>query len=132
MALAVAETRLYNGTESLKFYQNVSPSDKLRNASNQAEIFVQDYQVESSMRLDVFKAKAAAEKNIKTLGQWEKLSVEDQRLVEKMLLDGKRAGLALPHREREELVSLKKELNQVCMEFSVSLGTMLSINRFSL
>jgi Zn-dependent oligopeptidase len=106
-------------TEPLVFYQNVSPSDKLRNASNEAEILLRDYDVESSMRLDVFKAKTAAEKNIKASGQWEKLSAEDKRLVEKMLLEGKRAGLALPDKEREELSALKKELNQACLEFAV-------------
>lgn len=41
------------------------------------------------MRLDVFQAKLAAEKNIKSSGLWEKLSSEEQRLVDKMVaLDG--------------------------------------------
>jgi Zn-dependent oligopeptidase len=71
------------------------------------------------MRLDVFKAKAAAEKNLRASGAWEKLSEEQQRLVEKMVLDGKRAGLALPEKEREELMKLKKELSQACLDFSV-------------
>lgn len=39
------------------------------------------------MRLDVFKAKVAAKENIKASGQWEKLSSEEQRLVEKMVID---------------------------------------------
>lgn len=37
------------------------------------------------MRLDVFQAKLAAEKNIKSSGLWEKLSSEEQRLVDKMV-----------------------------------------------
>jgi len=74
------------------------------------------------MRLDVFQAKVAAEKNIKDKGEWDKLSPEDQRLVEKMILDGKRAGLALPEAERNELMTLKKELSQVCLDFTVSLS----------
>jgi metallopeptidase MepB len=71
------------------------------------------------MRLDVFKAKAAAEKNLRASGAWEKLSEEQRRLVEKMVLDGKRAGLALPEKEREELTKMKKELSQACLDFSV-------------
>lgn len=63
----------------------MSPSKELRDASNEAEVLVRDYGVESSMRLDVFQAKASAEKNIKASGQWDKLSAEDQRLVEKMV-----------------------------------------------
>ncbi|KAG9227507.1 metalloendopeptidase [Pleurotus ostreatus] len=116
--LAYSETDLDAVVEPLSFYQNVSPSKELRDASNEAEVLVRDYGVESSMRLDVFQAKASAEKNIKASGQWDKLSGEDQRLVEKMILDGKRAGLALPEKERTELMALKKELSQACLEFS--------------
>jgi Zn-dependent oligopeptidase len=71
------------------------------------------------MRLDVFQAKVAAEKNIKDAGEWETLSPEERRLVEKMILDGKRAGLALPEKERNELMRLKKELSQTCLDFMV-------------
>jgi hypothetical protein len=37
------------------------------------------------MRLDVYQAKLAAEKNIKSSGLWEKLSSEEQRLIDKMV-----------------------------------------------
>jgi len=80
---------------------------------------MREFEVEESMRLDVFKAKSAAEKNLRESGAWEKLNKEQQRLVEKMVLDGKRAGLALPEKEREELMKLKKELSQACLEFTV-------------
>ena len=118
LSLADGEARFEVATEPLSFYQNVSTSKELRDASNDAEILVRDYGVESSMRIDVFRAKVAAEKNIIASGK--KLSLEEQRLVDKMMLDGKRAGLALPEDQRNELTSLKKELSQVCLEFSVS------------
>lgn len=118
LALADAETKLDAISEPLSFYQNVSSSKELRDASNQAESLVRDFGVESSMRLDVFKAKVAAQKNIKESGKWETLSSEQQRLVDKMILDGTRAGLALPKEKRDELTTLKKELSQVCLEFS--------------
>ncbi|KAI0074009.1 Metalloprotease [Panus rudis PR-1116 ss-1] len=116
LALAEAETRFDITTDPLTFYQNVSPSKALRDASNEAEQLMRNYGVESSMRLDVFKAKQAAEENIKKSGK--KLNAEEQRLVEKMLLDGKRDGLALPEKEREELMKLKKEASQLSLEFS--------------
>jgi Zn-dependent oligopeptidase len=72
------------------------------------------------MRVDVYKAKAAAEKNAKSSGEWEKLSPEAQRLAEEMLLDGKRAGLDLPEAQRKELEVLKKELEQRCLDFSTN------------
>jgi len=73
------------------------------------------------MRPDVFKAKTVAEKNLRKSGEWQKLSDEQRRLVEKMVLDGKRAGLALPEKEREILMKLKKELLQACLDFSVGM-----------
>ena len=95
LSLAESDTLLDAAVEPLAFYQNVSPTKELRDASTDAEALVRDFGVESSMRLDIFNAKQAAEKNIKASGQWEKLSAEDRRLVEKMvspptilLLDG--------------------------------------------
>ncbi|TFY69553.1 hypothetical protein EVJ58_g360, partial [Rhodofomes roseus] len=113
---ASLQTAIDAAVEPLSFYQNVSPSKELRDASNEAEVLVRDYGVDASMRLDVFQAKLAAEKNIKASGQ--KLDAEEQRLVDKMLLDGKRAGLALPEAQRDELMKLKKELSQASLEFS--------------
>ncbi|KAF8505246.1 metallopeptidase MepB [Hysterangium stoloniferum] len=116
LALADAEAKIEAITEPLAFYQNVSPSKELRDASNEAESLVRDFGVESSMRVDVFEAiQGAAESMEKNK---EVLSPESKRLVEKMLLDGKRAGLALPEEERKVLTDLKKELSQTCLEFS--------------
>ena len=119
LALAEGEHKADSIVEPLTFYQNVSPSKELRDASNEAEVLARDFGVEASMRLDVFRAKQAAEENIKKSGK--KLTAEEQRLVDKMILDGKRAGLALPDEEREKLTKLKKELSQTCLEFSVSI-----------
>lgn len=79
---------------------------------------MKDFLVDSTMRLDVFRAKQAAKQNIVKTGQT--LSSEAQRLVDKMILDGTRAGLALPDAEREMLTKLNKELSQTCSEFCVS------------
>jgi Zn-dependent oligopeptidase len=89
VVLADAETHLEAGTEPLSFYQNVSPSKELRDASNEAEQLVRDYGVESSMRIDVYQAKVAAQKNLKDSGEWDKLSPEQQRLVDKMVSLGR-------------------------------------------
>ena len=105
-------------SEPLVFYQNVATSKELRDAANAAEVLLRDYGIEMSMRLDVYQAKINAEKNIKASGR--KLDPEEARLVEKSILDGKRAGLDLPDEDRKELEKLKKELSQICVEFSVS------------
>ncbi|KAF7291588.1 Metallopeptidase MepB [Mycena chlorophos] len=117
LALSNAGTEFDIAQEPLSFYQNVSPSKELRDASNEADGLVREYAVESSMRVDVYKAKLAAEQNLKASGAWDKLSSEEQRLVEKMVLDGKRAGLGLPEDKQESLKTLQKELSKVCLEF---------------
>jgi Zn-dependent oligopeptidase len=68
------------------------------------------------MRTDVYAAIQDAAEEVKQSG--EKLNPEDQRLVDKMVLEGKRNGLALPEAEREKLKSLKQELNKLQIEFS--------------
>ena len=87
MALTQADTKIDRATEPLSFYLNVSPNKEIRDASNQADSLLRDFAVESSMRLDVFNAKTAAEKNIKDSGKWEKLSDEERRLIEKMVCE---------------------------------------------
>lgn len=85
LTLANADTKIEGTTEPLIFYQNVSPTKELRDASNDADSLLRDFGVECSMRLDVFKAKTAAKENAITSGQWDKLSAEQKRLVDKMV-----------------------------------------------
>jgi len=117
--LAHSEAEFQVTTEPLSFYQNVSPSKELRDASNSAEQLVRDFGVESSMRIDVYNAKLAAQRNVEASGK--KLNPEEQRLVEKMVQEGRRAGLGLPEADRERLTGWKKELSQTSLEFSVSI-----------
>ena len=76
-----------------------------------------DYEVEVSMRIDLFQAKQTALKSIEESGRT--LEPEEQRLVQKMILDGARAGLGLSEQNREELSKLKKELSAICLQFIV-------------
>ncbi|KAF8674541.1 Peptidase family M3 [Rhizoctonia solani] len=112
LPLALAEAHLDATTEPLSFYQNVSPNEKLRDAATEAEKLVREFGIESSMRVDVYTALLNARK------KGEKLTKEEQRLVDKMILDGKRAGLALPEDKRAELMKLKKELSVGTVAFT--------------
>ena len=73
-------------TEPLSFYHNKSPTkeSELHDASNDAESLLLDFGVECFKRLNVFKAKMAAKENAEASGQWDKLSPERKRLVERM------------------------------------------------
>ena len=92
----------------------------LRDASTKSEERTREYANEASMREDVYKAKATAAANLRKTGAWDALSAEQKRLVDKMLLDGKRAGLALEKKEDKELLKrLKDDLSDVCLKFTV-------------
>lgn len=95
------ETHIDQVLEPLGFYQNVSTSSELRDASTRVEVAQKEFDIERKMRVDLFEAMKDAEKNIKEKGV--KLTPEDERLVHKMILDGKRAGLDLSPEKREEL-----------------------------
>ncbi|KAI0050406.1 metallopeptidase MepB [Auriscalpium vulgare] len=115
LALAHSEAAFGDVTDPLSFYHHVSADKAIRDASNEADGLMRDFGVESSMRIDVFGKKLAAQRNIAKAGL--SLTTEETRLVEKMVLDGRRAGLALPEEARTELAVLNKELAQVCLEF---------------
>lgn len=117
VSLACADAELYTSTKPLGFYQHVSSDEALREASSKSEAAVDDYEVDCDMRLDLFKAKQAAATAIASSGH--PLNGEDQRLVEHMLRDGIRAGLALGEAERLRLADLHKELKKTCSEFMV-------------
>ncbi|KAG9310225.1 Metalloprotease [Chiua virens] len=116
--LALAEAELRGVTESLGFYQNISTHKELRDASTAAEERSRKFSNEESMRDDLYRAKAMAEANLRRTGAWDGLGDEQKRLIEKMLLDGKRAGLALEKMEdKEKLKTLRDELSDACSKF---------------
>ncbi|KAJ3030356.1 Thimet oligopeptidase [Rhizophlyctis rosea] len=99
------------------FLQYVHTNKEVRDASVAANKELDEFEIESSMRVDVYKSVvAAAEKK-------EKLEVEDARLLEHTLRDFKRNGLALPDEQREKLAALKKQLADISVDFSQTLNT---------
>ncbi|KAI9567695.1 hypothetical protein HD554DRAFT_2267097 [Boletus coccyginus] len=119
LALANAEAEFDIAIEPLSFYQNVSTNKALRDASTKSEERTRKYANQESMREDLYKAKVTAAANLRKTGAWDALSAEQRRLVDKMVLDGKRAGLALESREdRERLKGLKDELSDACLKFT--------------
>ncbi|KIJ66993.1 hypothetical protein HYDPIDRAFT_174274 [Hydnomerulius pinastri MD-312] len=119
LALATAEAEFDIALEPLAFYQNVSTNKDLRDASTKAEERQRKFANQESMREDIYQAKVTAEANLRKSGAWEKLSAEQKRLVEKLVLDGKRAGLALEKKEdKDRLKGLKDELSDACLKFT--------------
>jgi metallopeptidase MepB len=99
------------------FYQAVSSSAELRDASTQAEQLMNDYDVEASMREDVFKLIEA----VKNRG--EKLDPESQYFLDKEYKHYIQNGLGLPSGpKRNRFKEIKKRLSDIATIFQKNLN----------
>ncbi|RKP06668.1 thimet oligopeptidase-like protein [Thamnocephalis sphaerospora] len=99
------------------FLQYVSDDKQVRDASMDVDKKLQEFGIESAMRLDLYQRVVAARANTSPEA-FAALSDEDRRLFDKIELDFKRNGLALPEAQRNELKVLKKQLADQSIEFS--------------
>lgn len=98
------------------FPQYINTDKAIRDAAVEANKLLDEFEIEQSMREDLYKAvQHAAAKN-------EALDEESARLLHFTLRDFKRNGLALPKDKRDELAKLKKELADACTEFSKNMN----------
>ncbi|KAH8923278.1 Metalloprotease [Atractiella rhizophila] len=109
LPLAFDQAELESKLCPLDFYQNVSESEEIRDASTEVERKIRDHELVSTLRKDVYRALKNAEKNTDV----EKLDKESSRLMEKLLLERKRMGLDLEDEQLEKLKTLQKELNEL-------------------
>jgi metallopeptidase MepB len=101
----------------LGFYQSVSTSQDLRDASTEAEKLMDDFSIEASMREDVFKLVDVA------LKKKDQLDPESQRLLEKEHKLFVRNGLNIPAGpQRDRFKEIKKRLSQLGIVFSKNLN----------
>ena len=115
--MAVDENTMSLESRTLGFYQFVSASQDLRNASTESQNLFDDFSIEASMREDVFKLVEG------TLQKGEKLDAESQRLLEKKHKSYIRNGLGLPAGpDRERLKEIKKRLSQISIIFQKNIN----------
>lgn len=101
----------------LCFYQAVSTDDKLRDASSKAEEILDEFNIETAMREDIFKLVDAVYK------RGDKLDPESQRLLEKERKSYIRYGLGIPAGpERDRFKVIKKRLAILETAFSKNLN----------
>lgn len=116
--LAIDENVCTGKASALKFYQYVHPDKQVREASLEANKMMEQFEIESSMREDVYRAIQNASRNTNT----SRLAAEDARLLQKMELACRRNGLALPLEQRNELKRTKLELSSLSIEFNKNMN----------
>lgn len=98
-ALAALDADMLRRGETLYFLRDAAPDAGVRAACQTASVALEAFKIEREMRRDVFEAAQDA------LSGADGLSPEDRRFAERVLLEGKRAGLNLPTDERAELAN---------------------------
>lgn len=114
-ALAYDEMQL-NEVSRFSLLKNVSPEKGVRVAATDACQQLMDYLVEAVMRPDVYQAIKAVydEKPI--------LDAEDERLLVKMELGYRRAGLLLPSGSQQKVKDLQQKMTNISSVFAQNLG----------
>ncbi|KAM9820744.1 LOW QUALITY PROTEIN: neurolysin, mitochondrial [Neosynchiropus ocellatus] len=97
----------------LDFPQYVCPSREVRAASTDADKKLSEFDVELSMREDVFQRITALQRSVA-----EDVSPEERRLLDRLVTLGKRNGLHLSCSVQEEVKRTSKLISELSIEFN--------------
>lgn len=98
---------------------------ELRKASSEADKKMSNFDIEMSMRVNVFEV-------VKCLvAQSGTLEAEEKRCLDKFMLKGRKNGLETGEEQRNVIEKLKQEISDLCIEFQKNLNEENSILLFN-
>jgi thimet oligopeptidase len=112
-ALALLESEFTTEIAKLNFPQYVSPNKEVRDACVEATKLIDQFQIEKSMRVDLFIAVKAVSDKLPS-----NLHPESKRLVEKMMLEFELNGLGLDDSKRAQLKKHREKLADLEVQYS--------------
>uniref|UniRef100_A0A3Q3WPF9 Peptidase M3A/M3B catalytic domain-containing protein n=1 Tax=Mola mola TaxID=94237 RepID=A0A3Q3WPF9_MOLML len=116
-ALASVKMDYASSRHVLDFPQYVCPRKEVRTASTDADKKLSEFDVEISMREDVFKRITALQENL-----GDNLSPEEKRYLDRLVTLGRRKGLHLSKDTQEEIKRTSKLISELSIEFNKNLN----------
>lgn len=124
-ALGIDECEYNVSRNNIDFLQHISEDKDIRAASTEADKKLTQFDVEMSMRKDVFDNLVAySEKK-------ENIKPEAQRFLDRCIRDGRRNGLHLEESLRDRIKEIKKECGDLGIEFNKNCNEENTILEFS-
>ncbi|XP_041825595.1 thimet oligopeptidase-like [Melanotaenia boesemani] len=116
-ALANAKLDYASSRHILDFPQYVCPNKEVRSASTEADKKLSEFDVEISMREDVFQRITALQKKLP-----DNLSPEGKRFLDRLVTLGQRKGLHMSTDIQEEVKRTSKLISELSIEFNKNLN----------